>query len=93
LEEYNTHDLPLSMGQDDPTKKWAELNQTEDTADKSDTMSRSSAMVVATLSYGETHWPDIAAHEESVTTFLPSLFNTAIMVRTQVRTVNQLLEH
>lgn len=40
-------------------------------------MSRSLAKVVETPSYGETHLPEVAAQEESVTTLLPSRFNTA----------------
>lgn len=45
-------------------------------------MSRSLAKVVATLSYGETQFPDVALHELSVTTFVPSRFKTA---RTKVK--------
>lgn len=41
------------------------------------TMSRSLAKVVATPSYGETHFPDVDAHAASVTTLVPSLFKTA----------------
>lgn len=41
------------------------------------TISRSLAKVVATPSYGETHFPDVDAHAASVTTLVPSLFNTA----------------
>lgn len=41
------------------------------------TISRSLAKVVATPSYGETHRPDVGAHEASVVTLVPSRFKTA----------------
>ena len=54
------------------------------------TMSRSAGMVVGTLSYGETHSPDVTAHEEELMTmFVPSLFNTAAIVQILMSAVKQ----
>ena len=41
-------------------------------------MSRSLARVVATPSYGETQWPDLAVHALLVTTLVPSRIRTAV---------------
>ena len=48
-------------------------------------MSRSLARLVATLSYGETHDPEVAAQLLPVTTLVPSRFKTARMNGTEGR--------
>jgi hypothetical protein len=71
-------------------RKWVIVNKAAGYSRQSGTltMSRSLARFVGTLLYGDTHLPDVAAHEEDVMTFVPSLFNMAMIEQALVRTLS-----